>query len=115
MRESESDILARCLKEQSDGILINVEVKPGSKRTEIKGVDEWRECIVIAVRERAERGSANRDVVHFLSSLFSLPKNQITIVKGERTRKKSIKISGLTKKELLSVLKNEIDRRKSHS
>jgi uncharacterized protein (TIGR00251 family) len=115
MREPESEILVRCLKEQSDGVLINVEVKPGSKRTEIKGVDEWRECIEIAVRGMAERGSANREVVKFLSSLFSMSSNQITIVKGERTRKKSIRISGLSKKELLSVLKNEIEKRKSDS
>ena len=115
MRKPESDILARCLMEQGDGVLINVEVKPGSKWTEIKGVDEWRDCIEIAVQERAERGSANRDVIKFLSSLFSISSNQITIVKGERSRKKCIKISGLAKKELLSVLKNEIERRESHS
>ena len=115
MRESESDNLAKCLREQRNGILIDVEVKPASKNTEIRGFDRWRKCIEIAVMARAERGSANRDVVQFLSSLFSLPTNQITIVKGERTRKKSIKISGLTKEELLSVLKNEIEWRKSHS
>ncbi len=115
MREPESDILATCLREQSDGVLIDFEVKPASRNTEIRGFDEWRTCIEIAVHARAERGSANRDVVQFLSSLFSLPTNQITIVKGERSRKKSIRISGLTKIQLLSVLKNEIEWRKSHS
>ena len=115
MREPESDNLARCLREQSDGVLIDVEIKPASRKTEIRGFDEWRKCIEIAVHARAERGSANREVVQFLSSLFSLSSNQITIVKGERTRKKSIKISGMSKEELLSVLKNEIERRKSHS
>jgi uncharacterized protein (TIGR00251 family) len=115
MREPESVILAKCLNQESNCILLNVEVKPGSKKTEIRGVDEWRECIEIAVRERAERGSANQELVRFLSSLFSLPSNQITIVKGERSRKKSIRISGLTKDELVLALENEIKRRKSLS
>ena len=115
MRESESETLARCLKEQSDGVLINIEVKPGSKNTEIRGIDGWRKCIEITVRSRAERDSANRELIQFLSSLLSIPSNQITIVKGNRSRKKSIKVSGLTKQEVVLVLENEINKRRSNS
>ena len=110
----ESDILATCLKEKEDCVLINAEVKPGSKRTEITGVNEWRECIEIAVRERAQHDYANREVIQFLSFLFSTSQNKIAIVKGERTRKKCIIIMGKTKEEILSVLKNEIEKEKSH-
>ena len=110
MKEAEADILEKCMKQENDYVLLNIEVKPGSKNTEIKGVDNWRDCIEVAVKERAQRGSANRELVQFLSSLFSLPQGQVIIVKGERTKKKSIRISGLKKNQILMVLKNEIEK-----
>jgi len=112
MKDTDSDILVKCVKQQRDYVIINVEVKPGSRNTEIRRFDEWRECIEITVQERAERGSANRELAKFLSTLFSLSQEQVAIVKGEKTKKKSIRISGLTKEEILTVLRNEIEKNK---
>jgi len=113
MRETETNILARCLRQENEYVILNVEVKPGSKNTGIRRYDEWRECIEIAVQERAERGSANRELRQFLYSLLSLSPDQVEIVRGAKSKLKSIRISGLTKEEILVVLKNEIE--KAHS
>lgn len=94
-------ILSKCAIEQNDGILLKVEIKPNSKTTGIEGVDEWRRCVKVRIKARAEKGKANMELIDLLSSSLSLPSSSIIIIKGERSHQKTIKILGLTIKELI--------------
>lgn len=55
---------------------IHVRVKPGSKREEV--VRKSSDHYVIAVREKAERGEANKRVMKIVSSLFDAPARLIS-------------------------------------
>lgn len=105
MRDLNSRALSKCMNEQDDGILLNIEVKPGAKTSGIEGVDEWRGRLEVRLRERAEKGKANKELIKLLSSLLSLPSSNFIIVKGEKSRRKNIKILGLSAEEFVQRLK----------
>lgn len=97
--------LSKCIHEQEGSILVNIEVKPGSKTSGIEKIDEWRGFIEVRVKARAEKGKANKELVQLLSSIFALPQENIIIVKGEKSKRKNIKILGLKKDDFIRRLK----------
>lgn len=109
MNDLDPRLLSKCVNEQGDGILINIEVKPGASKSEIEGVDEWRNCLEVRLKARAEKGKANKELIQMLSSLLALPISNFIIVKGEKSRRKSIKILGLNVGEFTQRLKRYIE------
>ena len=109
MSDADAKVFSKYAIEQDDGILITIDVKPGSKTNVIEGVDGWRGCLKIRVKARAEKGRANKELIRLLSSLMSLPSSSFIIVKGEKSHLKSIKILGLDKEELRLRLGHVID------
>lgn len=105
MKDLDPELLLKCMKEQDDGILINIEVKPGAGTTRIEGVDEWRGSIDVRLKARAEKGKANKELIQLLSSKLALPSSNIVIVGGKKSRQKSIKVLGLKAEEVARRLK----------
>lgn len=96
--------IRNCIRDISDGILLKVEVKPNSKSQGIEGIDSWRNCIYIRVYAKAEKGKANLELIQYLSLVLSLPTSNIIITKGATSKKKEIKIFGLSQNELINRL-----------
>jgi uncharacterized protein YggU (UPF0235/DUF167 family) len=48
-------------------------------------------------------GQANDACIRFLSDLLSVKKNQVTIISGHKSRKKTVAIQGKGKKEIEAV------------
>ncbi|UCE75249.1 MAG: YggU family protein [Methanomassiliicoccales archaeon] len=103
--------LLKCMRKESNAVVIEFEVKPGAKNTIIEGIDDWRGCIVVRVRAPAKKGKANKELIKFLSSALSLPSSNLTIIKGEWGRRKTIKISGLSPTELVQKIKSKTQER----
>lgn len=97
--------LSKCVNERDDGILINIEVRPGAKTSGIEGINQWRGCIEVRLKARAEKGKANKELIQLLSSMFSLPLSDIIIVGGEKSRRKNIKILGLNTEDFTRRLR----------
>jgi uncharacterized protein (TIGR00251 family) len=106
MSDLDPKLLTKCINEIDDGILINIEVKPGASKSEIEGVDEWRNCLEVRLKARAEKGKANKELIQMLSSLLALSASNFIIVKGEKSRRKSVKILGLNVGEFAQRLKH---------
>ncbi len=70
-------------------MLVKVRVVPRAKREEV--VPEG-EALVVRVREPPEGGKANRRVVELLAKYFGVPKSQVEIVRGHRSREKLVKV-----------------------
>lgn len=69
---------------------ITAKVKANSK---IDGVDKTGEGMFhISVKAPAIDGKANKAVIELLSEYFNVPKNRIVIIKGRKSRVKSIDI-----------------------
>ncbi len=71
--------------------IIKVRVKPGAKKNMIREM-EGDISLEIWVKERAEKGKANKILIELLSEFFSCGKEDIEIIKGERSRIKTVRI-----------------------
>lgn len=104
MKDINSDVLKKCIKKLDDSVIISLEVKPGSKMEGIDGVNKFRESLVVRVKAVAQKGRANMELIGYLSEILSLPKSNIVIIKGATSKRKEIKIQGITQDEIIKRL-----------
>ncbi len=83
--------------------LIKVHVTPRGSKNEITG---WRgDVVCIKVTAPPVEGAANAAaVVDFLADALGIRKSQVALVKGEKSREKTLKITGLTEEEVRARL-----------
>lgn len=76
-----------------DGVLPVLAV-PKSQRSEIIGAveSEGKKWLKIKVAAPPEDGKANAELLKFLAKYFKCPKSSLTLVSGETSRHKRIKI-----------------------
>ena len=67
---------------------------PGARRSELAGVAEGRLRVRLAAP--AHEGRANAELVRFLAALLDVPKSAVTVAAGASSRRKLVRISGLT-------------------
>ncbi|WP_406656266.1 DUF167 domain-containing protein [Methanolobus sp. ZRKC2] len=95
------------LRETEDGIVIDVEVTPGSKKICIpSGYNPWRKRIEVKLSENARKGKANEQLVEKFASLFGLNESEISITNGQKSTKKSVLLKGVGYPRAVSVLKD---------
>ncbi len=68
---------------------ISVKVKPNSKTEKI---EKTGDLLVIYVKEPPQENKANQAVINLLSDYFKVPKSQIFILKGTKSKQKIIEI-----------------------
>lgn len=61
--------------------------KPNSAKNEIKGFDEKRKAYIITIKEPADKGKANSELVRFLSKEL---KCRVRILSGLMSREKIV-------------------------
>ena len=72
-----------------------VRIQPRAKTNKIVGFHGT--ALKIQIAAPAEDGKANAELISFLANVFSLPKKQITILRGAHHREKVIAFEGLTR------------------
>lgn len=72
-----------------DGIIIKIRVCPNSSKREWKIIDD---ILNIKIKSQPVDGEANRELIDFLSEIFSVKKRDIMILKGWTSKNKLIKI-----------------------
>src|SRR5437763_10799048 len=82
----------------ADGFLISLKVVPGASRERIVG--ELGEALKVAVTAPPEDGAANAAVEKFLAKALGLPRKQVGLVGGFGSRRKTLRVSGLSRDEL---------------
>ena len=92
------------IMEINDGYLLNVKVIPNSKTQKIEVTENE---IVINLMSQPRKGEANKELIKLLSKTLKIPKSEISIIKGEKSRQKIIKIPKVNVKyeEIMSKLK----------
>lgn len=71
---------------------IDLKVIPGARKNFIK--NEPGSCKVYLTAPPVE-GKANKALIEFLSKHFNVPKNRITIIRGIKSRHKTISVEGV--------------------
>lgn len=89
---------------KNDTVIVNVYVQPGAKRTEIVGF--YGDALKIRLASPPIDGRANDALLNFVAQLFDVPQRQVELIRGGKSRHKSVTIKG-SKIEPLSIVKHD--------
>ena len=81
-------------EEIADGdpaIVLTLHVQPGSRRTEAAG--QHGDALKIRLAAPPVDGKANTELRHFLAHAFGVPLRNVTLVHGEASRRKIVRVA----------------------
>jgi uncharacterized protein (TIGR00251 family) len=78
----------------SNAVILDIKVIPRAGRTALAGTRDG--AVLVRLAAAPVDGAANSELVAFLSDLFDVSKRSITIVSGEKSRQKRVKIIGVS-------------------
>ncbi len=90
------------LRDDGQGALLHVRVSPRSSKNAVAGFKNNR--LLIAVRAAPQKGEANAAVVEVLSAILSLAKSNLEIVRGHKSREKTVRIVGMSAAQITQKL-----------
>lgn len=82
------------LDEREGAVVFTVHAVPGSKREGVLGMHG--DALKVAVRAKAEKGRANAALVKVLAKACGLPRSAVEVVAGHTSRRKRVRIEGVT-------------------
>ena len=83
--------------------LLKLHVTPRGSKNEITG---WRgDVLCLKLTAPPVEGAANAAVVKFIADALGMRKSQVELVSGEKSREKTVKISGLCGEDIRARLK----------
>jgi uncharacterized protein len=92
----------KAITQTKDGVLLDIEVSPKSDRFRISGYNEWRKAIEVKIKAVPQKGKANKEIINEFSKIT---KCKVEITSGHKSHHKTLKINGMTEKELSEILK----------
>ena len=95
---------------QGSRCILAVRVQPGAAKTELKSLMPDK-SIRVGVKAPPIEGKANAELVQFLRRLFGVPSSAVRIVKGFRSRQKSVVIEGMSEERATELVVCELGRR----
>lgn len=75
------------------GITVSLRVTPGARRNEV--IDAASDRLRVRIAARAVDGKANREMQSFIGELFGVRRSAVTLLRGERSRDKTLWIEGI--------------------
>jgi uncharacterized protein (TIGR00251 family) len=75
-------------------VILDVKVIPRAGRTALAGTRDG--SVLIRLAAAPVDGAANDELIAFLSDLLDVSKRSITIISGEKSRQKRVRIDGVT-------------------
>lgn len=86
------------IRETEKGAVLEIRVLPRSSRCEIAGVQDG--ALKIKLTAPPVEGKANKECVRFISDLLKIKKSAVSIIAGEKSKNKTILISGIKAKDV---------------
>ena len=100
------------LREADDGVVLPLAVRPRASRPGSAG--EWDGRLKLAVAAPAEEGRANREAVRLVADLFGIPPSAVSLVRGETSPRKEVRLAGLSLGEAERRLSGILSEGKRH-
>ena len=73
-------------------LVVSIHAQPGARRTEVTGLHG--DALKVRVAAPALEDRANEALMEFLAERLEVPKRQVTLVSGARSREKRFEVSG---------------------
>ena len=87
-----------------DGTIVDIRVIPRASKSAIAGTRE--DAVLVRLKAPPVDGAANAELIRFLAGLLGVPRRNVQIVSGERSRGKRVRISGRTAADVERILSN---------
>ncbi|WP_083797240.1 DUF167 domain-containing protein [Thermovibrio ammonificans] len=81
------------VKKGENYLELELKVQPRSSANKVVGVEQGR--LKVKVTVPPEKGKANQTVVELLAKSLKVPKRNVTIVRGETSRVKTVRLEGV--------------------
>lgn len=91
----------KAIRGVEDGVLVDIEVSPGSSGFSISSYNTWRNRIEIRIRAIPQKGKANQEIIQEFSHLTQ---KKVEIVAGHKSRQKTIKIFDTPENEINRII-----------
>jgi uncharacterized protein (TIGR00251 family) len=72
-------------------LVLSIHAQPGAGKSEVSGLHGG--ALKIRLQARAVEGAANAALIEFLADAFSVPKRSVTLLSGETSREKRVRIA----------------------
>jgi hypothetical protein len=90
------------VQESPAGVTFQVKVQPRAKRNAVVG--QLGDALKVALTAPPVDNRANEACIEFFADLLQLPRSSITIVSGQGSRNKVIRVTGISVEELRNRL-----------
>lgn len=82
------------MSSDSGGLRVTVRVRTGASRPGVGGRYGEDDALVVAVSARPVEGAANKAVTAAVADAFGVPKRDVAVVGGEKSRTKIVFVEG---------------------
>jgi uncharacterized protein (TIGR00251 family) len=86
------------LQESVDGVTFAVKIHPRARKNAITG--EFGGALKLSLASPPVDGRANQACVEFFAKLLMVPRSSVTIASGQTSRRKVIRVAGLSAEEV---------------
>jgi uncharacterized protein (TIGR00251 family) len=93
------------VSETPTGVRVDIEVKVRASQSRVLGVKANR--LSVALAAPPVDGAANAALIETLAEHFDLPRRQVQLIAGDRSRRKVVELTGLSKSSLLARIPGE--------
>ena len=90
------------LTSTNEGVLLSVRVVPRAARAGLAGIRE--DALLVRLNAAPVEGAANAELVEVLADVLGVPRRAVSIAVGERSRRKTVLIRGLSADEVASKI-----------
>ena len=90
------------LRETAGGVRLDIEVKVRASRSKVLGTKADR--LSVALAAPPVDGAANQALIDTLAEYFELPRRRVTLITGERSRRKVVELAGVQARDVLARL-----------
>jgi uncharacterized protein (TIGR00251 family) len=81
------------IQSTADGIIISIRVIPRAGRSGLAGTRG--DALLVRLRAAPVEGAANAELIDVIATALDVPKRAVSIVAGERSRQKRVRVSGI--------------------
>lgn len=90
------------LTQNDQGVAIKINVQPRASKNEITGMHG--DSLKVRLTSPPVDGEANKACIQFFSKLFKIPKRDVSILQGHKSRNKTVLVKNLPKTAIKQIL-----------
>lgn len=90
------------IKEKNGCLFVRIHLQPRASKNEIAGIHG--DSIKLRLTSPPVDGAANSHTIEFFAKKLGVQKSKITIVSGEKSRHKTLKVAGISLEEAVTAL-----------